>query len=208
MNTDILSESDPKALSTGLNILLTGGVVAFPTDTVYGLGCLVNRSGSIDRLYRIKERDTSKAIAVLIGDLQHLSRIAAGLNETAQRLATHFWPGALTLVVSRNPDLPENLSPLPTIGIRMPDHPFALSLLKKAGPLATTSANLSGLPNPVTAQDVLNQLKDRVDLVIDGGACPGGVPSTVIDCTGARPNILREGAITREMLQQVLGDIF
>ncbi|TLN12606.1 L-threonylcarbamoyladenylate synthase, partial [bacterium] len=106
------------------------------------------------------------------------------------------------------PSLPENLSPLPTIGVRMPNHPFALALLQQAGPLATTSANLSGLPSPVTARDVLDQLNERVDLIIDGGPCPGGVPSTVVDCTGADPRVLREGAITREMLHKAIGEIF
>ncbi len=205
MSTKLIKAGDSQALAFAIEILLNDGVVAFPTDTVYGLGCLVERSQSIDRLYQIKERDTAKAIPVLIGDIDHLSRVAAGLGDVARRLAEHFWPGALTLVVPRNPKLPSNLSHLPTIGVRMPDHPFALSLLQKAGPLATTSANLSGLPSPITALDVLDQLENRVDLVIDGGACPGGVPSSVVDCTGAEPRILREGAITREMIQKALG---
>lgn len=208
MNTVLIPTSHPQALSTTLEILTAGGVVAFPTDTVYGLGCLVKRADAIDRLYQIKERDISKAIAVLIGAADHLQLVATELSDTAGRLSARFWPGALTLVVPRNPQLPANLSPLPTIGVRMPDHAFALNLLKDAGPLATTSANLSGLPSPVTAQDVLEQLNGRVDLVIDGGTCPGGIPSTVVDCTGADARILREGAITRAMLQQVLGQDF
>lgn len=203
-----IDSQDPQALPAALAALESGRVVAFPTDTVYGLGCLVHSSAAIDRLYQVKERDTGKAIAVLIGDIDHLPRVTGGLSGAAQRLAAHFWPGALTLVVPRNPDLPGNLSPLPTIGIRMPNHSFALALLKKTGPLAVTSANLSGLPSPVTAQEVLEQLQERVDLVIDGGACPGGIPSTVVDCTGAEPRILREGALTREMLRRVLGEDF
>lgn len=208
MNANIIPATDPNALKVCLETLKTGGLVAFPTDTVYGLGCLVNRAGSIDRLYEVKGRDTSKAIAVLIGEIDHLQQVTSGLGEIAGELAAHFWPGALTLVVPRSPLLPENLSPLPTIGVRMPNHPFALALLRQAGPLATTSANLSGLPSPVTARDVLLQLNERVDLIIDGGACPGGVPSTVLDCTGADPRILREGAITRSQLEKWIGRNF
>jgi len=208
MNTLIFKTNDPKALFRGQQILQAGGVIAFPTDTVYGLGCLVNEASSIDRLFEIKGRDTNKAIAVLIGNVDHLTRVTVGLGDNARRLAEKFWPGALTLVVPRSPDLPANLSPLPTIGVRMPNHAFTQALLQFTGPLATTSANISGQPSPVTAQDVLDQLKDRVDLVLDGGASPGGVPSTVVDCLGPEPRILREGAITREMLEQVLGRIF
>ncbi len=204
MNTLIIKTNDPKALVRGHQILQAGGVIAFPTDTVYGLGCLVTEADSIDRLFEIKGRDTNKAIAVLIGNVDHLTRVTVGLGDNARRLVKEFWPGALTLIVPRKPGLPANLSPLPTIGVRMPNHAFAQELLQNNGPLATTSANLSGLPSPVTAQDVLDQLADRVDLVLDGGPCPGGVPSTVVDCTGTELRILREGAITRKMLERVL----
>lgn len=204
MNTLIIKTNDPKALVRGQQILQAGGVIAFPTDTVYGLGCLVTEADSIDRLFEIKGRDTNKAIAVLIGNVDHLTRVTVALGDSARRLAKEFWPGALTLIVPRHPGLPTNLSPLPTIGVRMPNHAFAQSLLQINGPLATTSANLSGLPSPVTAQDVLDQLADRVDLVLDGGPCPGGVPSTVVDCTGPELRILREGAITRETLERAL----
>ena len=105
-------------------------------------------TGAIGRLYQAKERSENKAIAVLIGDVDQLGQVAGELNPAARRLAQAFWPGALTLVVPRRADLPENLSPLPTVGVRMPDHAFARSLLRQAGPLATTSANLSGGPNP------------------------------------------------------------
>ncbi|HWQ05404.1 MAG TPA: L-threonylcarbamoyladenylate synthase [Longilinea sp.] len=208
MSTPVIKTTDPKALAAGQRVLQAGGVLVFPTDTVYGLGCLVNLGTTIDRLFEIKGRDTNKAIAVLIGNIDHLTRVTAGLGETARRLADIFWPGALTLVVPRSSQLPANLSPLPTIGVRMPDHAFTQALLQSTGPLATTSANLSGLSSPITAQDVLDQLKDRVDLVLDGGACPGGVPSTVVDCTGTELRILREGAITRGMLEQVVGRKF
>jgi L-threonylcarbamoyladenylate synthase len=208
MSTKVISTGNPIAFDAGLQILQAGGVIAFPTDTVYGLGCLVTLSSSIDRLFEIKERDTTKAIAVLIGDLDQLDQVTIRIGEKALRLAEKFWPGALTLVVPRNPKLPANLSPLPTIGVRMPNHAFARALLQRSGPLATTSANISGQPNPVTAQDVLAQLADRVDLVLDGGSCPGGIPSTVVDCTANELRLLREGALTRKMLELALGAEF
>ena len=128
------------------------------------------------------------------------------MNDMAMRLAQRFWPGPLTLVVAGHPSLPANLSPRPTVGVRMPDHPVALTLLRRAGPLAVTSANLSGAPNASTAQEVLAQLQGRVALILDGGKTPGGLPSTVLDCTGSQPVILRQGPITLEQIYAVLGE--
>jgi len=126
------------------------------------------------------------------------------MGEMAHRLAGHFWPGPLTLVVARHPSLPDNLSPLPTVGVRMPDHPVALMLLNRAGPLAVTSANVSGAPSASSAQEVFDQLQGRIPLVLDGGPTPGGVPSTVVDCTGSEPMILRQGPITMDQLLEAL----
>jgi L-threonylcarbamoyladenylate synthase len=187
----------PSSLPTALRILHSGGLIAFPTDTVYGLAALINDPAAIERIFEAKLRSPNKAIAVLIGELEQLAQVAAQLPDPARHLAERFWPGALTLVVPRHPTLPANLSPTPTIGIRMPDHAFARELLRQAGPLATTSANLSGGSNPRDAQEVLAQLEGRVELVIDGGDAPGGVPSTVVDCTGPELIILREGAISK-----------
>jgi L-threonylcarbamoyladenylate synthase len=176
----------------------------FPTDTVYGLAALPTKAEYIERLYTIKGRSSSRAIGILIGYPIELRLVADTPNEIALRLAKRFWPGSLTLIVPRNPSLPEILSPQPTIGVRIPDHPVALALLRMTGPLAVTSANLSGGENPSTAQEALAQLKGRVHLVIDGGRTPGGVPSTVVDCTDTTPVILRAGPITMEDLQTVL----
>ncbi|HNT53640.1 MAG TPA: L-threonylcarbamoyladenylate synthase [Anaerolineaceae bacterium] len=202
MNTKLIPITDPRALPAALQTLRQGGLVAFPTDTVYGLAALVRNPAAILQLFEAKGRDTTKAIAVLIGALDQLHQMTPGLPEPALRLARKFWPGALTLVVERHPDLPEILSPLPTIGIRMPDHPLALALLKASGPLATTSANRSGAANPLTAADVLDQLGSQIDLVLDGGPCPGGVPSTVVDCTGPSLKILRLGAIAEAAIRE------
>ena len=200
METTLLSTTSPLALSTALHILQQGKLIAFPTDTIYGLAAQISDSTAIDRLYSAKERSPVKAIAVLIGDLSQLDLVAASVPEAARRLAERFWPGALTLVVPRRPDLPANLSPDLSIGIRMPDHGFARNLLRAAGPLATTSANLSGGPNPRDAQEVLAQLEGRVELVIDGGPTTGGVPSTVVGCMGPELIIFRQGAISADQI--------
>ena len=121
--------------------------------------------------------------------------MAVNLPDQALALASAHWPGALTLIVPRHPSLPADLSPLPTLGIRIPDHPAALALLQAAGPLAVTSANLSGQADTTTAKEVLAQLDGRVDLVLDGGKTPGGIPSTVVDLTGSEPRILRQGPV-------------
>ncbi len=204
VDTEIISAASPSALPLALRLLSADGLVAFPTDTVYGLGALAFNPGAIEQLYLVKGRDTAKAIAVLLGDVAALSRVTASMGSMAERLAERFWPGPLTLVVSRHPDLPANLSPLPTIGVRMPDHPVALELLNRAGPMAVTSANLSGAANTVTAQQVYEQLQGRIPLVLDGGQTPGGQPSTVVDCTGEQPVILRQGPLALEQLQNAL----
>jgi L-threonylcarbamoyladenylate synthase len=198
MKTDVLSTSDKNSIPRALEILASGGLVAFPTDTVYGLAARIDSTEGIHRLYEAKARSASKAIAVLIGAVDQLALLTPGLTPSAERLALRFWPGALTLVIPKRPGLPENLSALPTVGVRMPDHVFARALMRQAGPLATSSANISGDSNTLTAAQVLEQLDGRIELVLDGGAVPGGVPSTVVDCTQDPPRILRQGAISGE----------
>lgn len=204
MKTELISADHPSAIAHTLDVLNHGGLVVFPTDTVYGLAALPFQPQSIERLYIVKGRSSQKAIAILLGALAQLDQIASAMSPIAMRLAEQFWPGPLTLVVSRNPHLPSVLTPDNTIGVRMPDHPVAMDLLRQSGPLAVTSANLSGRESTVTAQDVLNQLRGRIHLVLDGGRIAGGVPSTVVDCTGAQPVILRKGPITLETIQAAL----
>ncbi|MCL4560483.1 MAG: L-threonylcarbamoyladenylate synthase [Chloroflexi bacterium] len=205
METETLKSTHAEAIPRALEVLQRDGLVAYPTDTVYGVAASAFSPAGIERLFLAKGRESIKAIAVLLGDSSQLPRVTTAFGEYARRLAERFWPGPLTLIVTRHPDLPEVLSPLPTIGLRIPDHRFARALLRRAGPLATTSANLSGGENPHTAQDVLRQLGGRIDLVLDGGATPGGVPSTVIDCTGPEPVVLRAGPISLEAIQAALG---
>ncbi|MBP1694037.1 MAG: L-threonylcarbamoyladenylate synthase [Chloroflexi bacterium] len=204
MKTEILSIDQPGAMERTLRILYEGGMVAFPTDTVYGLGTLAHDAQAIERLYIVKGRDAAKAIGVLIGKVDDLAQTAQNMSEPAWRLADHFWPGPLTLVVSRHPELPANLSPLPTIGVRMPDHPTALDLLSRTGPMAVTSANLSGGANASTAQEVFEQLAGSIPLILDGGRTPGGLPSTVVDCTGSELQVLRLGPISLEEINAVV----
>lgn len=181
-----------------------GGLIVFPTDTVYGLAALPFQPQFIERLYVVKGRSSQKAIGILLGKKADLDLVISAMSPIAARLADAFWPGPLTLVVPRHPSLPFVLAPDETIGVRMPDHPVALALLRQSGPLAVTSANLSGRENTGTAQEVLNQLRGRIHLILDGGRVPGGVPSTVVDCTGEQPVILRQGPITLEAIQAAL----
>jgi L-threonylcarbamoyladenylate synthase len=204
MDTKVLPADEPELIAHAADTLRHGGVVAFPTDTVYGLAAALDLEDAIERLYTIKGREHDKAIAVLLADAEQLPRVADKPDPLAMALARAFWPGPLTLVVPRHPGLPKNLSPLPTVGVRVPDHPLALALLRETGPLAVTSANLSREPNTSTAGEVLQQLQGRVHLVIDGGRTPGGLPSTVVDTIDGAINVLREGPITKKMLMDVV----
>jgi L-threonylcarbamoyladenylate synthase len=193
--TRVIFAIDPDAIQIAVEIIMAGGTVVFPTDTVYGLGCSAFSDLAIDQLFAIKDRHQDQAIAVLLGSIDQLSDVTEFPSQTALELAKTHWPGALTLVVPRHPKMPGNLSPLPNLGVRIPNHPLALSLLQAVGPLAVTSANLSGRGNTTTAEEVLSQLEGRVDLVLDGGKTPGGVPSTVVDMTGEKPVVLRQGPV-------------
>jgi len=204
MKTQIKNVDEPEAIILAEQMLQSGGLIAFPTDTVYGLGVLAFDSEGIDQLYAVKGRDTSKAIAVLVGNISVLAQVTIKLGIHAQRLADRFWPGPLTLVVPRHPSLPPNLSPLPTIGVRMPDHKHTLALLNRTGPLAVTSANLSGKPSTKSAEEVFEQLNGYIPLILDGGTTAGGIPSTVVDCTGSELAVLREGPISMAQLLSAL----
>jgi L-threonylcarbamoyladenylate synthase len=204
METKILLVSSPAALPLALEILKRGGLVAFPTDTVYGVGALASDSAAVESIYAAKGRPVEKAIPVLIGDPDDLVKVSLEVPEIAAKLAARFWPGPLTLVVPKHPDLPEVVSAAPTVGVRVPDHPVARALLRAAGPMAVTSANLSGQPSPSTAQEVFAQLGGRIALILDGGKTPGGLPSTVVNCAGAEPQILREGPISGEEIFTIL----
>ncbi|NOY98394.1 MAG: threonylcarbamoyl-AMP synthase [Chloroflexi bacterium] len=204
MQTIIIPAEDPQAIPRALAVLRAGGMVAFPTDTVYGVGALAFDAQAVGKIYIAKGRSTEKAIPILLGDAAQLEEVAAAITPIARKLAARFWPGPLTLVVPRHPSIPEALSPLPTVGVRVPDHPVARALLRAAGPLAVTSANLSGQASPVSAGEVFAQLNGSIPLILDGGRTPGGVPSTVVDCTGPEPVVLRAGPITLDNVLKTL----
>jgi L-threonylcarbamoyladenylate synthase len=204
MKTRVLPINSFNSLKEALLVIQSGGLVAFPTDTVYGLAADLRSLAAIDRIYQAKGRDMAKAIPVLIGKKDHLDQVAASVPESARRLADKFWPGGLTLIVPKLPDLPENLSSTPTVAVRMPDYEPVLTVLQHCGPLAVTSANLSGQSNPLSAEDVLSQLDTRIDLVLDGGKVTGGIPSTIVDCSVEPPVIIRHGAISDEDIMAAL----
>lgn len=201
MKTQILPATQIQA---ALEILQTGGIVAFPTDTVYGVGALAFDNAAIESIYTAKDRPIEKAIPILIGDLSDLEKVAEDIPDMALRFAARFWPGPLTCIVPKKQTLPPAVSATSTVAVRIPDHPDARALLRAAGPMAVTSANLSGQPSPSTALDVYQQLNGRIPLILDGGKTPGGVPSTLVDCTGDEPVILREGPISFDKLRSLL----
>lgn len=189
----------PDQISLAAQLLLDRKLVAFPTDTVYGLGTLAFDGLTALKLYVAKERPPEKAIPILIADIADLDQVAIDVPPIAYRLMERFWPGALTLVVPKLASVPMEVSASETVAVRIPDYDLARALMRLTGPLAVTSANRSTGPNPRTAQDVLAQLADRIDAILDGGVTPGGVPSTVLDCTQAEPRILREGSLADQI---------
>ena len=200
MHTEVLPVNASNAITSALEILYSGGLVAFPTDTVYGVGALAFDGKAVETIYAAKERPVEKAIPVLIGDREDLSKVAEEIPLFAARLIARFWPGPLTVLVPKKTALPEVVSANPAVGVRVPDHEVARALLRLSGPLAVTSANRSSQPSPTTAQEVLQQLGGRIALILDGGKTPGGIPSTLVDCTGTKIQVLREGPITKDQL--------
>ena len=196
-----------RQLRQAVSILKEGGVVAYPTDTVYGLGADAFNEEAIRRIYRIKKRPLSRPLSILIADMSDLVQVADNLSEMACLLTDYFWPGGLTIVVSKKPLLPEWLTAgVNTVAVRIPDNQLARDLIRSLGsPLIGTSANLSGYPSITSADDVRAQIGDAVDFIIDGGVCLGGAESTIVDVTGGALVVLREGAISRDAIAKVTG---
>ena len=204
MQTKIIPISSPDALSTALKLLRAGELVAFPTDTVYGIGTLAFNAAGAAKIYEVKERPPDKALPILLADIEDFEKVAINIPEVARKLAEAFLPGALTLILPKHPDIPNAVSSLETVGVRIPDHNFTQAVLRAAGPMAVTSANISGESSPTTAQEVYAQLKGKLPLILDGGKSAGGIPSTVVDCTGEEPIILREGLISKNTILQYI----
>lgn len=197
-----------KAYQAGIahaaRLLKAGDLVAFPTDTVYGVAAIINQPISVARLYIAKGRPPEKPIPILIAAVQDLDAIVTAISDLVWSLVTHFWPGGLTLILPKSNAVPSEVSAGPSVAVRMPDFPLARQIIAAVGsPLAVTSANRSGQPNPRTAAEVMSQLGGRIAAVVDGGTCPGGIPSTVLDCTADPPRIVRAGAVPTETLREI-----
>ena len=203
----------PKQLSVeqqikrAVAILKKGGIVAFPTDTVYGLGADPLNAQAVDRIYKAKRRPHNLPLPLLLAEKSDLLKVAAVVPDIAWQLAERFLPGGLTLVLRKSPWVPTTVTAGgDTIAVRIPNHPVPIALIRGLGaPIVGTSANLSGRSSPVTAEEVREQLGDEVDLIIDGGRCPGGTESTVLDFSGKVPTLIREGAIPRVEIAKICG---
>ncbi len=203
MNT-IIKTSSEEAFQQAGDILKNGGIVAFPTDTVYGLGAVFSNTEAVLKVFEAKGRDEGKPLSVLVSDISQVEQLAAEIPEKATRLMKAFWPGALTIILRKKENVPDVVTAgKDTIGIRMPDLPDAVEVIRNAeSPLAAPSANEAGKRSSVTAEDVKEDLFGKIDMIVDGGACPVGVSSTIVDLTGPEPIILREGVITKTMIDE------
>jgi L-threonylcarbamoyladenylate synthase len=196
-----LPADQTSSIDRAVRALHRGAVVAFPTDTVYGLGAHSAIASAIDQLYAVKGRERQKAIPLLIASVEDLTDVAVRIPEIAWRLAGRFWPGPVTLVLSKAPVVLDVLTGgADSVAVRVPAHAVAQQLILSLGaPLAATSANLSGRPEAVSAAEVREALGERVQWILDGGRCPDGVASTLVDCTQIPPVIRRRGASVGEV---------
>ena len=190
-------QSSLQSLISAVEILRAGGVVVYPTETFYGLGVDALNQKAIKKVFTIKGRSFAQPLLILIPEQDYLPRYVTEVSEKARRLMEHFWPGPLTMVFSASPQLPSILTAgTKKIAIRISPHPIARALTSAfAGPLTSTSANISGEQSPATAKEVFSHLGEMIDLIIDGGKTPGQMPSTIVDVTFSPPQLVREGVI-------------
>lgn len=196
-------------LDSAAQVLKSGGLVAFPTETVYGLGANALDTHAVEGIFRAKGRPSDNPLIVHIADTKDINTLAGTVPIVVPLLMDTFWPGPLTLVMPKSEKIPPIITAgLDTVGIRIPSHPIALALIRKAGiPIAAPSANSSGRPSPTLAKHVMEDLAGKVDIIIDGGSTNVGVESTVLDTTSEPPVILRPGGVTMEQLQRLLGKV-
>lgn len=207
--TTKLSADIQEQVKKGIAVLRQGGIIAYPTDTVYGLGASAFLPTAVERIFRVKERPLNMPLPLLLAGVNQLSAVTGPANPEARSLIKAFLPGALTLVLPAAGSVPDIITAgSKTVAVRIPAHPVPLALIKGLGdPIVGTSANPSGLPSPLTADEVRSQLGDKIDFIIDAGKCPGGKESTIVDVTGEKPVVLREGAIPLEELRKICPDI-
>lgn len=191
-------------ISSGISVLKSGGLVAFPTDTVYGLGASSGIPRAVEQIYKVKQRSRSLALPLLLAEPSQIGEVASYVSPVAWLLVRKFLPGALTIVLPSSKSVSRIITGGgDTVAVRIPAHPIAIALIQGVGmPIVGTSANLSGWPSALTADEVGSQFGDKIDLVIDGGRCPGR-ESTIVDVTGEVPRVLREGAISKAELGEV-----
>ncbi len=207
MRTDVIEARSEVGGRRAVELLRSGGLVAFPTDTVYGLAAYPWDDGAVERLYQVKERPRDLPIPLLLSHAAQLDPVAL-LPDQCQALPDRFWPGGLTLVLLKKASVSDAISERPTVAVRVPDLALTRRLIRDAGGvLAVTSANISGGSSPVTAQQVEAQLGGRIPLILDGGPCRVGVASTILDCSAWPPLLLRRGAISETDLRAVIGAI-
>jgi len=206
---NVRNAADPAAIAEAAELIRAGRLVAFPTETVYGLGANALDPAAVARIFAAKGRPATNPLIVHVASVEAARELAANWPEVADRLAERFWPGPLTLVVEKSDRVPDIVTANgSTVGVRVPAHPFALALLNAAGvPIAAPSANRSEEVSPTTAQHVVDSLGDRVDLTLDGGPTNVGIESTVLDVTVAPPRLLRPGMVSEEMLRAVAGSL-
>ncbi len=202
-----ISAPGASSLTEAANLIKAGQIVAFPTETVYGLGANCFDEKAIDKIFKAKGRPSDNPIIVHIHSINQVSDVALNVSVTAKELMQRFWPGPLTLVLEKRPSVPDSVTAgLNTVAVRMPDHQIAQTIIEHSGvPIAAPSANLSGKPSPTTAQMVYDDLNGKIPLIIDSGPCEVGIESTVLDVTGKVPRILRPGMITIEMINDAIG---
>jgi L-threonylcarbamoyladenylate synthase len=213
MKTEVLKvnpkEPEPEIIAQAAKVIREGGLVAFPTETVYGLGANALDEKAVARIFAAKERPTDDPIIVHLSSPAELPIVAAEVPPIAFKLAELFWPGPLTLILPKAKSIPDLVTAgLPTVGVRVPAHPVALALIKASGcPIAAPSANLFGRPSPTLPEHVVEDLYGRVELILDAGPTFIGVESTVLDITRPTPTILRPGGLPREDLEEILGRV-
>ncbi len=207
--TEILPANSAKAIQRARHLLWQGEVVAFPTDTVYGVGANAFERFAVRQIFAVKQRPPDKALPIFIAQVDDLNQVARHVPNRAWLLLQAIWPGALTVVLPKNPKLPDDVTAgQSTVAVRIPDHPTCLELVTRVGrPLAVTSANLSGQPTPPTAQGVAEQLGEALPLVLDGGPSPTTRPSTIIDLSVNPPRLLRQGELGLAALREYLPDL-
>lgn len=206
-----ISKTNPtkEELQTAAGILQNGGLVAFPTETVYGLGGDGLRADAAKKIYEAKGRPSDNPLIIHIADIESLSRLTDSIPEKARILAEKFWPGPLTMIFPKSSQVPYGTTGgLDTVAVRMPSHPAALALIRESGVLiAAPSANTSGRPSPTKASHVKEDLDGKIDMILDGGTVGIGIESTIVDMTQEPPMILRPGYITKEMLEEAIGSV-